>query len=78
MFVVQFENITCHWEFFVHRSSLRLVILISQLQMCVYCTHQIHVSSTESNELKDDTYDDIINVSNKEKKRQGEGYVQIF
>ena len=28
MFVVQSENITCHWEFFAHRAGLRLVMLI--------------------------------------------------
>jgi hypothetical protein len=27
MFVVQFENITCHWEFSVQRAGLRLVKL---------------------------------------------------
>ena len=25
IFVVHFENITCHWEFFTHRAGLRLV-----------------------------------------------------
>jgi hypothetical protein len=26
MFIVQFENITCHWEFSAHHAGLRLVL----------------------------------------------------
>ena len=29
MFVVQFEQITCHWEFSTYRAGLRLVVLMT-------------------------------------------------
>ena len=49
MFVVQSENITCHWKFFTHCTSLQLIYyntsasLTYSYYMYFFTLHSIHI-----------------------------------